>query len=621
MIVYDNTDLLGLVFRKTGSLLFSPNVLLSTLVSSVICVVVFQFPDPVRLPEHLEWPAWVYSTVLAFAIIFRTSLAYGRFWGGITSTVTMLSLWRSAYVNLMSFVDASILEHQANGDIDNVAELMESKGRLLHWFSLLFAVAIQTLQWREEPDPLRPMPQNEKEKEDNRGFWAPLRDLERCDRIYILADTSRREREYIEAAFDKLTHVIYWIEHEISYLHLFKRLLIGSPILTRVFEELSNGTLAYCEAHTIAFIPFPFLFAQVLSYALYVFVLLCPFICQASLNESEIGGLRLEPASWPSLVMMNVLLVAGFACLNELAIELEDPFREKHNNFPLRVLQRRMDLSIAGVALNYLPRDFDLDSFGEASMTFQLWCETKTCEMALACARDLKGTTEPGAARTAATSCEDLRRSVSNCVQALERDSMNLWRDMRRTELELCGLAFRILASDGRSGSGRQQVLQKALFYDASGHLVSGELDQCAAGLAKPPESSDVGDEHCPGRPPDRGNSILETDGEALLDALQIADQLDLSLMTTADLLDGLQTAPPRQASSERSANSSKARNREQSPHSNGVQTSNGLQTSASSSDERSRSELNLRALLRKSAVVNGRMAPLLMKAMCFDRR
>lgn len=637
MIVYDNRDLCQLLCRRTGSLLNSPNVLIQTGLSCSIGVIVFQWPDPLHLPEHAEWPAWVYSTVLAFAIIFRTALAYARFWQGISSSVSMLSLWRGAYVNLNAFIDASIVEHEAKGSHSNVEALKEAKGCLLHWFSLLFAVAIQTLQWREDPDPLRPMTKNELDEMDKRRFWHPLADRERCERIFILAHTSRREREHLEAAFDKLTHIVHWIEYEVSLLHLFKRLLISSPILTRVYEDLSGGTLAYCQAHTIAFIPFPFLFAQVLSYALWAFVFLCPFIVQASLNESEVG-LKADVSSWPALVIMNVILVAGFSCLNEIATELEDPFREKNNNFPVRVLQHRVDWSIASVAFTSSPRDFDLNNFGEETVKFQKWCEDVAAENCLQLVQSGGSVSGPPMARSSMTACEDLRRSVTECVRALEVDSMELWKDMRRTELELCGLAFRVLASDGRGGHRRQ-----AIFYDE-------QLDDRPLAIAD--GAADVPEEHCPGRPADPEMpldlpaDVSENLPEALSptdspmreledDNYNLAEMSDVQAFADGiieDMLpeDAWQFAadlPPEDEALRdpvmQSRLPSDPSDASVPPDEADVGPSFFPQAppAPGPEPERSRSELQLRALLRRSAAVNGRMAPLLIKAMCFDHK
>lgn len=554
MIVYDNRDLVSLLCRRTGSALLSRNVIFQTLFSCIISVVVFHYPVRLSLPDHLEWPAWVYATVLAFATIFRTALAYSRYWEGISSSVAMLSQWRGAYVNLNAFVDASIAEHARMGNFDHVEELLYSRARLLHWFSLLNAVAVQTLQWREDPDPLRPMSQSEVGSMEKRRFWDPLHDRESCERIFILSQTSRPEREQLQATFDKLTHVIHWIEHEVSVLHLFKYLLISSPILTRVYEDLSGGTLAYCQAHTIAFIPFPFLFAQVLSYLLYVFIFLCPFIVQASLKESSLG-LSKDFGSWPALVTMNILLVTGFSCLNEIAIELEDPFREKSNNFPVRVLQRRVDWSTADVSLLDLPRDFGADSFGEESKRFMTCCEDAAAAHAL---EQLPSRVNvPPVAQSTAVACEDLRRSVLNCVQALEKDGLDLWKDMRRAELELYGLAFRAFASDGHG------VASQALVYDLSERTLPGLLE--LHGEDRPPESCDVPEEHCPGRPPE----------QALCDPQ----------VTELRIADPRLEPPPK--------------------------------SFTGFTKETSRIELDLQALLRRSAVVNSRMAPILMKVLC----
>lgn len=452
MITYDNRAYLHIVFRWSGSLIWSKLVVVPTIVSCIICVVAFQNPEPSRLPEHLEWPAWVYSTVLAFAIIFRTALAYRRFWEGVAASLKMMSFWRSAFVNLLGFVDASLEEHRARGNTEVVEEILEARARLLHWFSLLFAVAAQTLQWREEPDMLRPMHEAELEELEKNGgktpFWAPIDETEKCERIYIQSTPTQRELVLLGNSFDKLTLITQWIEHEIGRMHLFNRIFIHSSILTRIFEELSHGALAYCEAHTIASIPFPFLFAQVLCYALYSFSVLCPFVVQASVGFEE-GSIMREPWSWPALVVMNILLVAGFAGLNEIATELEDPFREKLNNFPLRALQQRADWSMENASQTSRPQDFVLASLGKGPVCVEAVKEDRAMKKALEFRRRKNTQSAETPLGSIMNACEELRLSLAHCVRDLERDGEQLRGSLRHLEMQTCELAYDVLLQRG----------------------------------------------------------------------------------------------------------------------------------------------------------------------------
>mmetsp|Transcript_28629 Transcript_28629/g.95005 ORF Transcript_28629/g.95005 Transcript_28629/m.95005 type:complete len:297 (-) Transcript_28629:151-1041(-) len=230
-------------------------------------------------------------------------------------------------------------------------------------------------------------------------------------------------------------------------MQLFNRVFIHSSILTRIYEEMSNGMLAYCEAHMIAFIPFPFLFAQVLSYALYSFSILCPFIVQSSLGEQDCGLVK-ELWSWPALVVMNILLVGGFAGLNEIATELEDPFTEKLNNFPLRVFQRRVDASLVDTCHIGLPKDFRLEEFGEPAARMVAAAEN----IAISKALDSKRRNSPGGTSAVArivTACEELRLWVVRCVQDVQNDNVELERSMSVLEKQLCETAYELFISKG----------------------------------------------------------------------------------------------------------------------------------------------------------------------------
>ena len=53
----------------------------------------------------------------------------------------------------------------------------------------------------------------------------------------------------------------------------------------RIFQELSNGCLAFEGAKKVATIPFPFPYAQIVQYLQLAFVLSCPFVVVAFVDE------------------------------------------------------------------------------------------------------------------------------------------------------------------------------------------------------------------------------------------------------------------------------------------------------------------------------------------------
>jgi len=90
--------------------------------------------------------ARIYATLLGFVIVFRTTMALGRFYEGVSLVQMMFSKWRDAFIQLCAFAECSIAQHAAAGKVDDVEQLLLSKARLLHWFSLLSALAVQELQ-------------------------------------------------------------------------------------------------------------------------------------------------------------------------------------------------------------------------------------------------------------------------------------------------------------------------------------------------------------------------------------------------------------------------------------------------------------------------------------------
>ena len=65
----------------------------------------------------------------------------------------MFSKWRDAYAQLSAFFDASLAVFAEDESKAEVAAAMErSKEMILHWFSLLSAVAVETIKHHDDED-------------------------------------------------------------------------------------------------------------------------------------------------------------------------------------------------------------------------------------------------------------------------------------------------------------------------------------------------------------------------------------------------------------------------------------------------------------------------------------
>lgn len=95
------------------------------------------------------------------------------------------------------------------------------------------------------------------------------------------------------------------------------------PIVSRVFQELSNGLLAYNNAMKMKQVPVPFAYVQFNALLLNSFNILCPIAVARFTENIVMSGLT------------AALITGGFTALWLVANELEDPFGTDHNDLPV----------------------------------------------------------------------------------------------------------------------------------------------------------------------------------------------------------------------------------------------------------------------------------------------
>lgn len=135
----------------------------------------------------------------------------------------------------------------------------------------------------------------------------------------------------------------------VSLRHKAGGLAAPPPIVGRVFTELSGGFMAFQGARKVSTIPFPFPYAQIVQYLQLAFVLSCPFVVVAFVDEL---GFQM---------FFTFLGVFTFCSLNAVASQLEDPFGHDANDLPLRQLHHHFVCVLAQLDRSKLS-DADLDS-------------------------------------------------------------------------------------------------------------------------------------------------------------------------------------------------------------------------------------------------------------------
>jgi len=118
--------------------------------------------------------------------------------------------------------------------------------------------------------------------------------------------------------------VLEWINEMVSSIQ--PDLMTPPPVLSRVYQELSNGMLGFNQSLKLADVPFPFIFAQILEACLVIFLIGAPIMVVV------VTGTDLN--HWITPFATSVV-VMGFWSLNEMAKELENPFGDDTNDVPI----------------------------------------------------------------------------------------------------------------------------------------------------------------------------------------------------------------------------------------------------------------------------------------------
>eukprot|EP00568_Trieres_chinensis_P004320 CAMPEP_0183302134 /NCGR_PEP_ID=MMETSP0160_2-20130417/8027_1 /TAXON_ID=2839 ORGANISM="Odontella Sinensis, Strain Grunow 1884" /NCGR_SAMPLE_ID=MMETSP0160_2 /ASSEMBLY_ACC=CAM_ASM_000250 /LENGTH=588 /DNA_ID=CAMNT_0025464865 /DNA_START=62 /DNA_END=1828 /DNA_ORIENTATION=- len=121
---------------------------------------------------------------------------------------------------------------------------------------------------------------------------------------------------------------------------------VGPPIISRIFQFLSDGMIFYNHARKIMFIPFPFPSAQLSAFFVLIMVPTIPLLMGQYTNEPWLGA---------ALTFLTVTCLVG---LHEVARELENPFRNMPNELPVVTLLAMFNESLITMYSGYHPDHF-----------------------------------------------------------------------------------------------------------------------------------------------------------------------------------------------------------------------------------------------------------------------
>lgn len=252
------------------------------------------------LKDNALWSG--FSFLVGFLIVFRTSQSYSRFWDGCTSTHQMRAEWFDGCSSLLAFCAHSKAPE---------ADISKFQNMLVRLFSMLHSAALAEIEDTSSPT-----------FEDVESFKFDLIDVMGIDEKSLI---SLRDCEA------KVELIFQWIQLLIVKNIDTGVLSIPAPILSRSFQEIATGMVAFHDAMKISQIPFPFPYAQTCDFLLMLHFLVVPFIVSQWVTS-------LIWAFVFSFIQVFILWV-----LNMIAVELENPFGHDANDIDGEGMQREMN--------------------------------------------------------------------------------------------------------------------------------------------------------------------------------------------------------------------------------------------------------------------------------------
>jgi len=396
--------------------------------TALTCVVHHYLHDAIytKRTDHdfLQHPSLyqAFLVMVGFVMVFRTQIAYQRFWEARTMFAQMQSKWQDAVQQAFIFDDI----HKSGGELQ--PRSMEAgksyRHRMIHLFSVLHAMACIRLlrldesfngspkawlgsigEWRELPpeekaawqaDPANKYRENfiQNSKASYRfrcgegfefepfpylGSWDPaernvlLEDpsvwLWGEEGVHYDATTGMSSEASIEAntycgrlcinpehtlpaedvSVDRVGIVMGWIMREVGLRQIQGGVAVPPPVLSRLYQVLSDGRLGFQHCEKICDCPFPFPYAQLAWFLLATLSFTFPFLLTMYCYNMEFAA------------ALAFILILCYHTLEEVARELQDPFNCAINDIYLQNLHKSylMHLIVLDRQMRHPPRSLE----------------------------------------------------------------------------------------------------------------------------------------------------------------------------------------------------------------------------------------------------------------------
>jgi len=349
---------LPLLLTVAGSSI--PRAIFPAFMAMCLCIVIEETISQEFL-NHIfahPYPYTVFANVVGFALVYRTNIAYNRYWEGITHVRTMSTKWGDAALNVLSFDQHE--KPPAKPPEEGQQTLKSSRvmfyAAVCHRFSLLHALACAHLR-REiklrnfvshyvgpasgQAAMRRPIKENAERLSFcyslRQSFWPSMyEEFLGENPLAVLGGMTDGERQALETlnsearVASEYTRVLATVNSR----RAAGGINVDPPTVSRIHQTLSDGSLGFYQACKLEDTPLPFPYAQMVSMVLFIFACTYPLLASAKASGYEgVYALWLAPS-------LSFVVVLCYFSLHEVARELEDPFVHPPNEAPLVSMQQ-----------------------------------------------------------------------------------------------------------------------------------------------------------------------------------------------------------------------------------------------------------------------------------------
>lgn len=291
------------------------------------------------------YPFQPFAYIAAFVLVFRTNVAYNRYWECASSMTQAAAKWGDAVVEALTFDELPIgpatgEEGTSTASMQALTQRRAFQALLIRRFSLMHALALQYL--RRDAAVLHLATCLVADCDDTPSSDASLNSSRsrRWDALWkelpVLGGVSETERMRLEASRDRVGFVFSQILAQMNTRRSTGGLGVDAPVLSRVYQLISDGMLGYRQARKLEDVPFPFAYTQMVTAFLAIFTATFPLVL-ACFAVDDMGTSQWTAWAGPLLAFITVTAYAG---LHKVARALEDPFVHPPNDLPAVALQR-----------------------------------------------------------------------------------------------------------------------------------------------------------------------------------------------------------------------------------------------------------------------------------------